>query len=69
MEDIHVCLNLEECPKIMKNFTTHYHNVYYDNLSFHKGLKGFMVHIGNPLVMAFGESIWGGKFINEFHKR
>jgi cyclophilin family peptidyl-prolyl cis-trans isomerase len=54
MEDIHVCLNLEECPKIMKKFTTHYHNVYYDNLSFHKGLKGFMVHIGDPLVMAFG---------------
>jgi len=54
MGDIHVCLNLEECPKIMKIFTTHYHNVYYDNLSFHKVLKGFMVHIGDLLLMTFG---------------
>lgn len=47
--DIHVCLYPEECPRTLENFTTHYHNGYYDDLIFHIVIKGFMVQIGNLL--------------------
>ncbi|KAI3995095.1 hypothetical protein MKX01_031897 [Papaver californicum] len=67
--DIHIKLNPEECPKTVENFTTHCRNGYYDNLIFHRVIKGFMIHTGDPLGDGTGgQSIWGKEFEDEFHK-
>ncbi|KAJ7562782.1 hypothetical protein O6H91_03G084400 [Diphasiastrum complanatum] len=67
--DIHIRLYPEECPKTVENFTTHCRNGYYDNLIFHRVIKGFMVQTGDPLGDGTGgQSIWGGEFEDEFHK-
>jgi cyclophilin family peptidyl-prolyl cis-trans isomerase len=70
MGDIHVRLYPEECPKTVENFTTHCRNGYYDNLIFHRVIKGFMIQTGDPLGDGTGgQSIWGSEFEDEFHKR
>ena len=70
MGDIHLRLYPEECPKTVENFTTHCRNGYYDNLIFHRVIKGFMVQTGDPLGDGTGgQSIWGREFEDEFHKR
>ncbi|KAJ8498214.1 hypothetical protein OPV22_008766 [Ensete ventricosum] len=67
--DIHLRLYPEECPKTVENFTTHCKNGYYDNLIFHRVIKGFMVQTGDPLGDGTGgQSIWGREFEDEFHK-
>ncbi|XP_047315913.1 peptidyl-prolyl cis-trans isomerase CYP71 [Impatiens glandulifera] len=69
MGDIHMKLYPEECPKTVENFTTHCRNGYYDNLIFHRVIKGFMVQTGDPLGDGTGgQSIWGREFEDEFHK-
>lgn len=69
MGDIHLRLYPEECPKTVENFTTHCRNGYYDNLIFHRVIKGFMVQTGDPLGDGTGgQSIWGREFEDEFHK-
>lgn len=68
--DIHLRLYPEECPKTVENFTTHCKNGYYDNLIFHRVIKGFMIQTGDPLGDGTGgQSIWGREFEDEFHKR
>jgi peptidylprolyl isomerase domain and WD repeat-containing protein 1 len=70
MGDIHLRLYPEECPKTVENFTTHCRNGYYDNLIFHRVIKGFMIQTGDPLGDGTGgQSIWGTEFEDEFHKR
>ncbi|XP_020087991.1 peptidyl-prolyl cis-trans isomerase CYP71 isoform X2 [Ananas comosus] len=67
--DIHLRLYPEECPKTVENFTTHCRNGYYDNLIFHRVIKGFMIQTGDPLGDGTGgQSIWGREFEDEFHK-
>lgn len=67
--DISLKLFPEECPKTVENFTTHARNGYYDNVIFHRIIKGFMLQTGDPLGDGTGgESIWGGEFADEFHK-
>lgn len=67
--DLHVRLYPEECPKTVENFTTHCRNGYYDNLIFHRVIKGFMIQTGDPLGDGTGgQSIWGYEFEDEFHK-
>ncbi|KAG9455056.1 hypothetical protein H6P81_007960 [Aristolochia fimbriata] len=67
--DIHMRLYPEECPKTVENFTTHCRNGYYDNLIFHRVIKGFMIQTGDPLGDGTGgQSIWGWEFEDEFHK-
>lgn len=67
--DMHIKLYPEECPRTVENFTTHCRNGYYDNLIFHRVIKGFMVQTGDPLGDGTGgQSIWGGEFEDEFHK-
>ncbi|CAI9105574.1 OLC1v1004522C1 [Oldenlandia corymbosa var. corymbosa] len=69
MGDIHMKLYPEECPKTVENFTTHCRNGYYDNLIFHRVIKGFMVQTGDPFGDGTGgQSIWGREFEDEFHK-
>ncbi|XP_062172482.1 peptidyl-prolyl cis-trans isomerase CYP71 isoform X1 [Alnus glutinosa] len=69
MGDIHMKLYPEECPKTVENFTTHCRHGYYDNLIFHRVIKGFMIQTGDPLGDGTGgQSIWGREFEDEFHK-
>ncbi|GLT63846.1 hypothetical protein SLA2020_363790 [Shorea laevis] len=69
MGDVHMRLYPEECPKTVENFTTHCRNGYYDNLIFHRVIKGFMIQTGDPLGDGTGgQSIFGREFEDEFHK-
>jgi hypothetical protein len=47
--DITLKLFPEECPHTVENFTTHAKNGYYDNVIFHRVIKGFMLQTGDPL--------------------
>ncbi len=65
--DIRMKLFKEECPRTVENFTTHAKNGYYDDVIFHRVIKGFMLQTGDPLGDGTGgESIWGGDFEDEF---
>eukprot|EP00906_Rhabdomonas_costata_P023244 RCo033472 len=69
MGDIHVKLFPEEAPKAVENFCTHSRNGYYNNLIFHRVIKGFMCQTGDPGGDGRGGvSIWGSDFEDEFHK-
>lgn len=69
MGDIHMKLFRDECPKTVENFTVHARQGYYDNVIFHRVIKGFMVQTGDPGGDGTGgESIWGGEFGDEFHR-
>lgn len=57
MGDIHVKLFPNDCPKTVENFVTHAKNGYYNNMIFHRVIKGFMVQTGDPK----GDGT-GGKF-------
>lgn len=46
--DIRVKLFASECPKTVENFTVHARSGYYDNLLFHRVIKGFMIQTGDP---------------------
>jgi peptidylprolyl isomerase domain and WD repeat-containing protein 1 len=64
--DIHVQMFPDACPKTCENFTTHSRNGYYDNIIFHRIIKGFMLQTGDPLGDGTGGvSIWGGEFEDE----
>lgn len=47
--DITLRLFPDECPRSVENFTTHCRNGYYDNVIFHRVIKGFMIQTGDPL--------------------
>lgn len=67
MGDIHIRLFPEETPRTVENFCGHARNGYYDNVIFHRVIKGFMIQTGDPLGDGTGgESIWGGEFEDEF---
>ncbi|KAK9833523.1 hypothetical protein WJX81_001231 [Elliptochloris bilobata] len=67
--DITLRLFPDECPRTVENFTTHARNGYYDNVIFHRVIKGFMVQTGDPLGDGTGgQSIWGGEFADEFSR-
>jgi peptidylprolyl isomerase domain and WD repeat-containing protein 1 len=48
MGDIHVKLFPNDCPKTVENFVTLAKNGYYNNLIFHRVIKGFMIQTGDP---------------------
>jgi peptidylprolyl isomerase domain and WD repeat-containing protein 1 len=48
MGDIQVVFYGEECPRTVENFTVHSKNGYYNNLIFHRVIKGFMIQGGDP---------------------
>ena len=50
----------------MENFVTHAKNGYYDGLTFHRVIDGFMIQGGDPTGTGCGgESIWGHSFEDE----
>jgi len=53
-------------PKTVENFVTHAKNNYYNNMIFHRVIKGFMVQTGDPEGDGTGgDSIWGNEFADE----
>jgi peptidylprolyl isomerase domain and WD repeat-containing protein 1 len=66
--DITLQLTPNETPRTVQNFITHCKNGYYNNVTFHRIIKNFMIQTGDPLGDGTGgESIWGGEFEDEFH--
>lgn len=64
---IEIELRPDIAPKTVENFVTHSKNGYYDGLIFHRVIKNFMLQGGDPTGTGRGgESIWGGKFEDEF---
>jgi peptidylprolyl isomerase domain and WD repeat-containing protein 1 len=52
----------------VENFVTHARNGYYDNLIFHRVIRGFMIQTGDPEGDGTGGvSIWGKNFEDEIH--
>jgi hypothetical protein len=67
--DIFIKLYSHECPRTIENFVTHIRNKFYDNLLFHRVIKGFMIQTGDPKGDGTGgTSIWNTEFEDEFHK-
>jgi len=67
MGDIHIQLFGSQVPKTVENFVGHSKAGYYDDVIFHRVIKGFMLQTGDPLGDGTGgESIWGGEFEDEF---
>ncbi|MCX7772929.1 MAG: peptidylprolyl isomerase [Clostridia bacterium] len=67
MGDIKIKLFPEKAPKAVENFVTHAKNGYYNNLTFHRVIKDFMIQGGDPKGDGTGgESIWGKPFEDEF---
>lgn len=67
MGDVHIRLFPDEVPRTIENFCGHARSGYYDNVIFHRIIKGFMIQTGDPLGDGTGgESIWGGEFEDEF---
>ena len=57
----------QQCPKTCKNFLALAASGYYDNTTFHRNIKGFMIQAGDPTGTGKGgQSIWGGYFEDEF---
>jgi len=65
--DIKLRLFPKEAPKAVENFVTHAEDGYYDNLTFHRVIKDFMIQSGDPQGNGTGgESIWQEPFEDEF---
>jgi len=55
-------------PKTVENFVGLIGKGYYDGIIFHRVIPDFMLQGGDPLGNGTGgESLWGGKFEDEFH--
>ena len=65
--DITIRLFPEQAPKAVENFTTHAKDGYYDGLTFHRVINGFVIQGGDPDGDGTGgTSIWGEPFEDEF---
>jgi peptidylprolyl isomerase len=54
-------------PLAVANFVGHIESGYYNDLTFHRVIDGFMIQGGDPLGTGTGgESIWGKNFPDEF---
>ncbi|MCO5552523.1 hypothetical protein L7F22_006035 [Adiantum nelumboides] len=60
----------KEAPKAVRNFVQLCVDGYYDDTSFHRIIKSFMIQGGDKSGTGTGgESIYGGPFADEFHSR
>lgn len=68
--DIKIRLFPDIAPKAVENFKTHARTGYYNGLTFHRVVKGFLIQGGDPNGDGTGgESIWGAPFEDEFNVR
>jgi peptidylprolyl isomerase len=59
-----------EAPLAVANFVGHIEKGYYNDLTFHRVIDGFMIQGGDPLGTGTGgESIWGKPFPDEFSEK
>ena len=65
--DITLELYGDKVPKTVTNFIVHAQNGYYDDVTFHRIINGFMIQGGDPLGTGhWWESIYWEKFDDEF---
>lgn len=58
-----------DAPKTVENFRLLAERGYYDGLTFHRIVRGFMIQGGDPFGDGRGgESAWGGKFDDEIKR-
>ena len=58
-----------DAPKAVENFRLLAEHGYYDGLTFHRIVKGFMIQGGDPSGDGSGgESAWGGTFADEINR-
>jgi len=68
--NIELELRPDLAPKTVENFVTHIKNGYYNGVVFHRIIRDFMIQGGDPTGTGRGgESIWGGKFQDEFNAK
>jgi len=68
--DVEMELMPSVAPLAVANFVTHVQDGYYDGITFHRVIPGFMVQGGDPQGTGRGgESIWGKPFPDEFSRR
>ena len=64
--DIVLELDPRLAPNTVNNFVALARKGYYDGLTFHRVVKGFMIQGGDPVgTGSGGESAWGGTFADE----
>jgi cyclophilin family peptidyl-prolyl cis-trans isomerase len=67
MGDIRIELFPDEAPKTVENFVELAKKNYYNGVIFHRVIENFMIQGGDPTGTGRGgESVWGGKFKDEF---
>jgi peptidylprolyl isomerase len=66
---IEIKLHPEIAPKTCENFLGLIHNNYYNDVTFHRVIKNFMIQTGDPTgTGAGGKSFWGKPFEDEVKK-
>ena len=66
MGDVNLELHADIAPKACENFIGLCKKGYYDNTSFHRLIKNFIIQGGDPTATGTGgESLWGGTFADE----
>ncbi|CAB3983107.1 peptidyl-prolyl cis-trans isomerase-like 2 [Paramuricea clavata] len=67
MGDLNLELHCEMVPKTCENFLKHCASGYYNNTTFHRSIRNFMIQGGDPTGTGRGgESAWGPAFKDEF---
>jgi peptidyl-prolyl cis-trans isomerase-like 1 len=68
MGNIELELYWQHAPKTVHNFVELARKGYYDNVTFHRIIRDFMIQGGDPTGTGRGgESIWGKPFPDELH--
>eukprot|EP00658_Telonema_sp_P-2_P011047 TRINITY_DN14200_c0_g1_i1.p1 TRINITY_DN14200_c0_g1~~TRINITY_DN14200_c0_g1_i1.p1 ORF type:complete len:164 (-),score=26.68 TRINITY_DN14200_c0_g1_i1:520-1011(-) len=67
--ELKIELHCDEVPRTCENFLALAASGYYDDVVFHRNIRGFMIQGGDPTGTGKGgESIWGGKFEDEIRE-
>lgn len=70
MGNIKIKLFPELAPKTVENFVKHSQDGYYEGVTFHRIINGFMIQGGDPQGNGTGgESIYGAPFEDEFSQQ
>lgn len=63
---IRIAFFVQDAPRAVENFRLLAEHGYYNGLTFHRIVRGFMIQGGDPLGNGMGgESAWGGTFPDE----